>query len=69
MGFPDEDSTGKFFPIAAFDLPPLDPALRSMCDGWLMPIWTSRYANNAASSQESSNMDSSITAEDIMYNL
>jgi hypothetical protein len=65
----DEDSTGKFFPVAAFDLPPLDPALRSMCDGWLMPIWTSRYANNAASSQESSNMDSSITAEDIMYNL
>jgi hypothetical protein len=60
-----EDSTGRFFPVAAFDLPPLDPALRTMCDSWLRPIWTSRYAT----AETSNDMDSSITEEDIMYNL
>jgi hypothetical protein len=61
-----EDSNGRFFPVAAFDLPPLDPALRSMCDSWLRPIWVSRYAT---STEEEDEMDSSITTEDIIYNL
>jgi hypothetical protein len=52
--------------VVAFDLPPLDPALRSMCDSWLRPIWVSRYAT---STEEEDEMDSSITTEDIIYNL
>jgi hypothetical protein len=52
--------------VAAFDLPPLDPALHSMCDSWLRPIWVSRYAT---ATEEEDGMDSSITTEDIMFNL
>jgi hypothetical protein len=59
-----EDSSGKFFPVAAFDLPPMDPALRSLCDSWLRPIWTSRFVTDS-----NSNMESSLTADDIIYNL
>jgi hypothetical protein len=59
-----EDSSGKFFPVAAFDLPPMDPALRSLCDSWLRPIWTSRFVTDS-----NSNMESSLTTDDIIYNL
>jgi hypothetical protein len=64
-----EDSTGRFFPVAAFDLPPLDPALRSVCDSWLRPIWVSRFVTASAEAEAESDMDSSLTTEDIIYNL
>jgi hypothetical protein len=52
---------GKFFSVAAFDLPPLDPELRTLCDSWLKPVWVSRLVTEGDSD--------SITAEDIIMNL
>jgi hypothetical protein len=65
-----EDSNGKFFPVASFDLPPADPSLRSMCDSWLRPVWTSRFVTGTGTDLGTgTEMDSSLTEEDIMYNL
>jgi hypothetical protein len=56
-----DGTNGKFAPVAAFDLPPLDPELRTLCDSWLKPVWVSRMVTEGDSD--------SLTAEDIMMNL
>jgi hypothetical protein len=63
-----DDGYGKFFPVAAFDLPPLDAELRSVCDSWLKPIWLSRFVTGSTT-ETADSMDSSITEEDIIMNL
>jgi hypothetical protein len=56
--------TGKFVPVASFDLPPMEETLRSANSDWLKPVWVSRFAKTTAQ-EESSDQ---ITAEDIIMN-
>jgi hypothetical protein len=53
---------GKFMPIASFDLPSMEPGLRSSNNDWLKPVWVSRHAKPATQEDDSDQ----ITAEDII---
>jgi hypothetical protein len=54
-------STGKFLPVASFDLPPLDGSLKSANEDWLKPVWISRFVREEDPDE--------ITAEDVIMNM
>jgi hypothetical protein len=54
---------GRFLPVASFEIPPLDTALRKT-DNCFKPIWVSKHFDNAETEE-----DTSLTEEDIIMHL